>query len=157
MCWLVEWYRVQCHTWEGHVPGQSYTRQDTLPLFWGRSWEVQRHYFLNLQTVHIKGMQRNFNIVRGVCCGPLTAFSGPETGCHQRLMPPSGRQLRRQPEIAVDLKALPNYILMLFLLWVNLSTANLPPPSTPSATGHNPAHTTAADPLEEPPETLLML
>lgn len=32
----------------------------------------------------------------------------------------------------------------------------LPPPSTPSATGHNPAATTAADPLEEPPEILLM-
>lgn len=27
----------------------------------------------------------------------------------------------------------------------------LPPPSTPRATGHNPAETTAADPLEEPP------
>lgn len=30
----------------------------------------------------------------------------------------------------------------------------LPPPSTPSAAGHNPEDTTAADPLEEPPATL---
>lgn len=33
-------------------------------------------------------------------------------------------------------------------------TKCLPPPSTPRATGHNPAETTAADPLEEPPVTL---
>ncbi|THU45757.1 hypothetical protein C4D60_Mb02t21350 [Musa balbisiana] len=32
----------------------------------------------------------------------------------------------------------------------------LPPPSTPSATGHSPAHTAAADPLDEPPDILLM-
>lgn len=32
----------------------------------------------------------------------------------------------------------------------------LPPPSTPRATGHSPAHTTAADPLEEPPVILLV-
>lgn len=30
----------------------------------------------------------------------------------------------------------------------------LPPPSTPRATGHSPAQTTAADPLDEPPEIL---
>lgn len=29
-----------------------------------------------------------------------------------------------------------------------------PPPSTPRATGHSPAQTAAADPLEEPPATL---
>lgn len=34
-------------------------------------------------------------------------------------------------------------------------TNNIPPPSTPRATGHNPEATTAADPLEEPPEILL--
>ncbi|KAL4561361.1 hypothetical protein LXL04_033526 [Taraxacum kok-saghyz] len=28
----------------------------------------------------------------------------------------------------------------------------LPPPSTPRATGHSPAHTTAADPLDDPPD-----
>lgn len=39
-----------------------------------------------------------------------------------------------------------------FLLW-----EKLPPPSTPRATGHNPEATTAADPLEEPPEILLRL
>lgn len=33
----------------------------------------------------------------------------------------------------------------------------LPPPSTPRAMGHNPAATTAADPLEDPPEILLVL
>lgn len=33
----------------------------------------------------------------------------------------------------------------------------LPPPSTPRAAGHNPADTTAAEPLEEPPVTLLVL
>ena len=38
------------------------------------------------------------------------------------------------------------------LLFLN----KLPPPSTPRATGHNPAATTAADPLEEPPAILLM-
>ncbi|URD89895.1 hypothetical protein MUK42_36009 [Musa troglodytarum] len=32
----------------------------------------------------------------------------------------------------------------------------IPPPSTPSATGHSPAHTAAADPLDEPPDILLM-
>uniref|UniRef100_A0A0A9CE47 Uncharacterized protein n=1 Tax=Arundo donax TaxID=35708 RepID=A0A0A9CE47_ARUDO len=32
-----------------------------------------------------------------------------------------------------------------------------PPPSTPRATGQRPAQTTAAEPLEEPPETLLTL
>lgn len=31
----------------------------------------------------------------------------------------------------------------------------LPPPSTPRATGHSPAATTAADPLDEPPQILL--
>ena len=31
---------------------------------------------------------------------------------------------------------------------------NIPPPSTPRATGHSPADTTAADPLEEPPAIL---
>lgn len=31
----------------------------------------------------------------------------------------------------------------------------LPPPSTPRATGHSPAHTKAADPLDEPPEIRL--
>ena len=36
-------------------------------------------------------------------------------------------------------------------------TTHLPPPSTPSATGQRPAQTTAAEPLEEPPATLLAL
>lgn len=34
--------------------------------------------------------------------------------------------------------------------------SKLPPPSTPSATGHSPAATTAADPLEDPPAILVV-
>ena len=32
----------------------------------------------------------------------------------------------------------------------------IPPPSTPRATGHSPADTREADPLEEPPAILLV-
>lgn len=34
--------------------------------------------------------------------------------------------------------------------------AGIPPPSTPSATGHRPAATTAAEPPDDPPENLLL-
>lgn len=38
----------------------------------------------------------------------------------------------------------------------DFEVAHIPPPSTPRAAGHNPEATTAADPLEEPPEILLI-
>jgi len=43
------------------------------------------------------------------------------------------------------------------LSFSSININEVPPPSTPSATGHNPADTTAADPLEEPPAILLAL
>ena len=41
------------------------------------------------------------------------------------------------------------------MAFMEIIRTDLPPPSTPRATGHNPADTTAADPLEEPPVILL--
>ncbi|KAK3038566.1 hypothetical protein RJ639_028017 [Escallonia herrerae] len=42
-----------------------------------------------------------------------------------------------------------------FVCYESMIKNILPPPSTPRATGHNPAETTEAEPLDEPPEILL--